>query len=326
MRAIQVQAFGDASNMKLVELDAPAPGKGQVAIRVSHAGINFADVMTRKGLYHRAGPPPLIPGLEVAGEVIALGEGVVTPTIGTRVAARTGTGGYADVAIASSELTYAIPDTIDGPTAASLSTIVPTALLLCDEVARLRPNDTVLINAAAGGVGMVLAQIARLRGADPIIGTVGTAAKRPFAAKYGYDAVFVTDDLASVRDATNGRGVDVVFDSVGGELRAACAELLAPLGRIIAFGNASAEEERTHSAEAMRTQNSGYIGFSMGTLTGSNPARVRRATRDGIQLVAQGDVRVDVTEIYSLGDAATAHERLEQRATTGKLVLTMEDM
>lgn len=324
MRAVQVQAFGDPSNMHLVDIDEPQPGPGQVAIRVSHAGINFADVMTRKGLYHRAGPPPLIPGLEVAGEVIALGEGVVTPTIGTRVAARTGTGGYAEVALASSELTYAIPDTIDGPTAASLSTIVPTALLLCDEVARLRPNDSVLVNAAAGGVGMVLAQIARLRGVDPIIGTVGSAAKQEIAARYGYDAVFLTDDIATVRDATNGRGIDVVFDSIGGTLREQCAELLAPLGRIIAFGNASAEEERTHSAEAMRTQNSGYVGFSMGTLTGSNPATVRRATRDGIQLVASGAVRVDVTETYPLAEAATAHQRLEARATTGKLVLSME--
>lgn len=314
MRAVQVQAFGDPSNMHLVNIDEPQPGPGQVAIRVSHAGINFADVMTRKGLYHRAGLPPLIPGLEVAGEVIALGEEVVTPTIGTRVAARTGTGGYAEVALASSELTYAIPDTIDGP----------TALLLCDEVARLRPNDSVLVNAAAGGVGMVLAQIARLRGADPIIGTVGSADKQEVAARYGYDAVFLTDDIATVRDATNGRGIDVVFDSIGGTLREQCAQLLAPLGRIIAFGNASAEEERTHSAEAMRTQNSGYVGFSMGTLTGSNPARVRRATRDGIQLVASGAVRVDVTETYPLAEAATAHQRLEAWATTGKLVLSME--
>lgn len=325
MRAIQVMAFGDADNMQLVDIPEPVPGKGQVAIRVTHAGINFADVMTRKGLYHRAGPPPLVPGLEVAGEVIALGEGVVTPTVGTRVAARTGTGGYADVALASAELTYAIPDTIDGPTAASLSTIVPTALLLCDEVARLRPDDSVLVNAAAGGVGMVLAQIARLRGADPIIGTVGTPEKRGVAARYGYDAVFVTGDLEKVRDATGGRGVDVVFDSVGGELRQACTELLAPLGRLIAFGNASAAEEHTHSAEKMRTQNSGYIGFSMGTLTGSNPARVRRATRDGIQLVASGAIRVDVTETYPLSQAPTAHQRLESRATTGKLVLSMEE-
>jgi len=324
MRAIQIQAFGDASNMQLVTVDEPTPGPGQVAIRVSHAGINFADVMTRKGLYHRAGPAPLIPGLEVAGVVIALGQGVVTPTVGTRVAARTGTAGYAEVALASAELTYAIPDTIDGATAATLSTIVPTALMLCDEVARLRPNDSVLVNAAAGGVGMVLAQIARLRGADPIIGTVGSAGKRDVAARYGYDAVFVTDDLALVREATNGRGIDVVFDSVGGALRQACTELLAPLGRIIAFGNASAEEERTQSPEAMRTQNSGYIGFSMGTLTGSNPAKVRRATRDGIQLVASGAVRVDVTETYPLADAATAHRRLEERVTTGKLVLSME--
>jgi len=325
MRAIQIQAFGDVSNMQLVTVDTPTPGPGQVAIRVSHAGINFADVMTRKGLYHRAGAPPLIPGLEVAGEVIAVGDGVVTPTVGTRVAARTGTGGYADVALASAELTYAIPDTIDGATAASLSTIVPTALLLCDEVARLRPNDSVLINAAAGGVGMVLAQIARLRGADPIIGTVGVEAKRGVAARYGYDAVFLTDDIDRVAEATNGRGVDVVFDSVGGELRDACTKLLAPLGRLIAFGNASAAQERTHAAETMRTQNSGYVGFSMGTLTGSNPALVRRATRDGIQLVASGAVRIDVTETYPLADAATAHQRLEQRATTGKLVLTMEE-
>ncbi|MEX2533220.1 MAG: zinc-binding dehydrogenase [Nitriliruptoraceae bacterium] len=324
MRAIQIQAFGDPSNMRLVNVDEPTPGPGQVAIRVSHAGINFADVMTRKGLYHRAGPPPLIPGLEVAGEVIALGEGVVTPTIGTRVAARTNTGGYAEVALASSELTYAIPDTVDGPRAASLSTIVPAGLLLCDEVARLRTNDSVLINAAAGGVGMVLAQMARLRGADPIIGTVGSAAKQSIAAGYGYDAVFLTDDIATVRDATNGRGVDVVFDSVGGAVRDACTQLLAPMGRLIAFGNASTEAERTQPAEAMRTQNSGYIGFSMGTLTGSNPAKVRRATRDGIQLVGSGTVRIDVTETYPLAEAATAHQRLEARATTGKLVLAME--
>lgn len=324
MRAMQIDAFGDTTHMRLVERAEPTPGPGQVAIRVTHAGINFADVMTRKGLYHRAGQPPLIPGLEVSGEVIALGEGVVMPTIGTRVAARTGGGGYAEVAIAASELTYAIPDTIDGATAACLSTIVPTAMLLCDEVARLRRNDSVLVNAAAGGVGMMLAQIARLRGADPIFGTVGTAAKRDVAARYGYDAVFLTDEIETVRDATGGRGIDVVFDSVGGALRDACTTLLAPLGRIIAFGNASAEPERTQAAELMRTQNSGYVGFSMGTLSGANPARVRRATRDGIQLVASGALQIDITETYPLAQASTAHQRLEQRLTTGKLVLTME--
>lgn len=323
MRAIELQAFGPPEVLELVERCQPDPGPDEVAIRVSHAGVNFADVMTRRGDYHGVASPPIIPGLEVAGTVAAVGSDVTDVRPGQRVVAFTGTGGYAEVAVAAAVLTFALPDhAMDLAAAAGTTLVSTTATFLVDEVARVRPGDVVLIHAAAGGVGTMLAQLSRLRGARVVLGTVGSRDKAAYARQFGYDAVVLRDGFgAAVDHQTGGLGVDVVFDSVGGRTRAESLTTLRPLGRLVVCGNASGEPESGLDTAHLRTTNRAVLGFSLGSLRRSEPAHVRLVAGRALAEVARGDVRVDITGVLDLADAAEAHRVLESGRSRGKLVL-----
>lgn len=322
MRAVAITRFGPPDVLKVVARPRPAPAAGQVAIDVSHVGVNFADVMTRRGDYHAAGQPPLVAGLEVAGTVSELGEGAEGLQVGQPVAAFTGGGGYADVALARAQLTFPIPEGLAPEVAAAVPTIASTALFLVDEVARLRAGETVLVHGAAGGVGSLVGQLVAQREAALALGTVGSEAKFTYARGCGYtDVVLRERFVEAVGDRTNGRGVDVVFDPVGGEVRADSMDVLAPLGRLVAFGNASATPETVPEGASLRTTNRGVLGFSMGSLVRSEPHRVRDVMGRALTLVADGVLHLDVAEVHELADAADAHTRLESGATQGKLVL-----
>ena len=218
MRAIVINEFGGPDVLKLREISAPQPGPGQVAIQVAYAGVNYAETMARRGGLH-SGLLPFVPGLEVSGHVLALGEGVEGLRIGQPVAALTGNGGYAEVALAPAIFTFPLDissGTVDLMTAAGFPTIVPTAYDLLVHVARLQQGEVVLIHAAAGGVGIIAGQIARHLGAGHVIGTVSTPAKAAYASAFGYNTVILYDDFEqSVRELTNGRGVDIVLEAVG---------------------------------------------------------------------------------------------------------------
>src|SRR6266567_385907 len=186
MKAIAVTAFGGPEVLQLTEVATPRPGQGQVVIRVAYAGVNFAEIMGRRGDYH-ASALPFVPGLEVSGHIHALGEGVEGLAIGQPVAAFTVTGGYADYVAASALLTFPLAEMIDLRTAAAFPTIVPTATALLSEVARLQPGESVLIHAASGGVSR--------------------EEKRAYARSFGYDDVVVQRDfVGQVRELTGGRG------------------------------------------------------------------------------------------------------------------------
>jgi NADPH2:quinone reductase len=323
MRAVVVPEYGPPSVLELREVTDPEPGPGQVAIDVSHAGVNFAEVMARTGAVP-ALKPPFVPGLEVSGRVRSLGPDVDGLAVGDRVAALTVAGGYAEVALADAGLVFAL-DGLDGAItlaeAAAMPTIVPTALALC-ELARVGQGDTVCVQAAAGGVGSIVPQIARHLGATTLIGVVGSIDKREAAKSFGYDHVIERTELeGGVKDLTNGVGVDVLLDSVGGAQRAAAVELLSPLGRLVAFGNASGEQEAQIESAKLRTGNRSVIGFSITALKAASPAKVQQLIRRALQLVKDGHVRVKITHELALDEAAHAHELLGAGSTTGKLVL-----
>jgi NADPH:quinone reductase len=322
MRAVAITRFGPPDVLEVVARPRPAPGAGQVAIDVNHVGVNFADVMTRRGDYHAAGQPPLVPGLEAAGTVAALGEGVEGLEVGQPVAAFTGGGAYADVVLASAQLTFPIPEGLAFEVAAAVPTIATTALFLVDEVARLRAGETVLVHGAAGGVGSLVGQLVAIRGAALALGTVGSEAKVAYARGCGYTDVVLRDGFVeAVGERTEGRGVDVVLDPIGGDVRAHSMDVLAPLGRLVAFGNASATPETVPEGASLRTANRGVLGFSMGSLVRSEPHRVRAVMGRALTLVADGTLHLDVAEVHDLADATDAHTRLESKATQGKLVL-----
>jgi NADPH2:quinone reductase len=286
--------------------------------------------MARRGGLHR-GRLPFIPGLEVSGHIVALGAGVEGLRVGQPVAAFTGAGGYAEVALAHATLTFPLDEagnTVDLQTAAGFPTIVPTAYDLLVRVARLQQGETILIH-AAGGVGMVAGQIARHLGAGLTIGTVSTPEKARYATSFGYDRVMLYHGfLRSARELTKGHGVDIVLEAVGEPIRSQSLAILAPFGRLVIFWNARDDLGRPQDLPltpgAFLTESKAIMGYSIGFLSQTAPHLVAETARRTLPLVAQGQVRIDITDILPLEQAGEAQHRLESRKTTGKLLLRVQ--
>ncbi|KJS53674.1 hypothetical protein VM98_23725 [Streptomyces rubellomurinus subsp. indigoferus] len=323
MRAVRFDSYGGPEVLTLVETAAPEPGPGEVSIDVRYAGVNFAEVMFRRGQF-RPGTPH-VPGLEVTGTVRAVGEGVRTLRPGQRVAALTlAGGGYAEVAVAREQLTVALDgelDAIPAPVAAAFPCNLPVSWAILHEVARVRTGESVLVLAGAGGVGSGAAQIARHLGAGAVYGAVSSPAKAAFAKeRFGYDAVLTYDQLEHrLPELTGGRGVDVLLDSIGGPLRARALDLLAPLGRHVVYGNASQQDHGYEANQLWYTAKT-VAGYNIGGLADQRPELVHGHLREAARLLASGAVRIETTEL-ALEDVAEAHRILERRDSTGKFVL-----
>ncbi|MEN3282198.1 MAG: NADPH:quinone reductase [Solirubrobacteraceae bacterium] len=321
MRAVVVDEFGGPEVLALRDVPEPEPGPGEVAIDVAYVGVNFADVTGRASGY-LVSSLPFVPGLEAAGHVRALGAGVSGLAVGQSVTAMIMAGAYADVVVAQAALTYAVPDGMELRMAAALPIVLPTAHALVHETARLGAGESVLVHGAAGGVGTVVGQIARQANAGAVYGVVSTADKARYALDFGYDEVFLTADFdAQARAATDGRGVDVALDSVGGETWRRSLALLAPFGRLVSFGNAAGEEPWTAGFAALIPNAAGAHAFSISTLSRTAPQVLRPLAERAFALVAEGKVEMPITAEFDLQDAAEAHVLLESRASTGKIVL-----
>lgn len=331
MQAVLINEFGGPEVLKVSEIPTPVPGPGQVAIQVVYAGVNYAETMARRGGLHN-GLLPFVPGLEVAGHVLTLGEGVEGLQVGQPVAALTISGGYAEVALAQAICTFPLDGetgNIDLATAAGFPTIVPTAYDLLVRVARLQKGEGVLIHAAAGGVGTIAGQIARHLGAGLVMGTVSSPQKAAYASKFGYDTVVLYDEFEQrVRELTNGHGVDIVLEAVGEPIRSKSLSILAPFGRLVIFGNASDNAGKVQSMPLepgdFLTENKAIMGYSIGTLSQSAPHLLAMTVHRALDLVAQSQVKIDITDILPLSQASEAHRLLESRGTTGKLLLRVQ--
>ncbi|MEV5313717.1 zinc-binding dehydrogenase [Streptomyces sp. NPDC052610] len=254
MRAVGFRANGGAEVLEELDLPEPVPGAGQVAVRVAFAGVNFAEIQQRRGeLGAPDGPGGVdVPGLEVAGVVVALGAGVSGLEVGEPIAAYLpGFGGYAEVVSADTRFVRSLrteAGVADPAEAAGLPRVYPTAFGVLKDAGRLREGEDVLIHSAAGGVGFAAAQLARELGAGRVYGTVGSAEKIPYAAELGYDEVFLRDGLAErLTEVTGGRGVDLVLDPVGGPIRDQSLAVLAPFGRVVAYGDLGRHQQWTAS-------------------------------------------------------------------------------
>lgn len=263
--------------------------------------------------------PPFVPGLEVAGTVRAIGDGVDDVSVGDRVCALTLTGGYAEVALAEAETTSALSVELDWAVGAALPTIVPTAYALLHPLGRVQPGDRVLVNAAAGGTGMILGQMAKHAGAARVTGVVSSEAKVATAARYGFDDVLIAADAES--GAIAEASFDLVFESVGGSARELARRATAPLGRLLLYGNSGGSPEAELTAASLRNDNVLVGGWSVTTLARTDPALLRTITADAFALVACGAVTLDVRHVFALDDAAEAHRLVESRESTGKVVL-----
>jgi NADPH:quinone reductase len=313
MRAIQVTEFGGPEVLRLVDLPIPEPGDGEVLVRVSRAGINYADTHQRRNEYLAAAELPLVPGAEVAG---------VREDTGERVVAMCGTGGYAEYATAPAALTVPIPDGVDDGTALALVLQGLTAWHLYRTSARVQEGESVVVHAAAGGVGSLAVQLGRAMGAGRVIATASSEEKRALALELGADAAVdaAPEGMAErLIEANGGRRVDVVFEMAGGEVFEQSLTALAPFGRVIAYGNASGEANTVATGRLMR-RSAAVVGFWLMHLVG-RPEMVAEPLADLFARAARGELRAVVGATYPLAEAARAHTDMQARRTTGKLLL-----
>jgi NADPH2:quinone reductase len=323
MKAVVVSSFGGPDVLKFQERHAPVPQANQVVIETAAASVNFADIMARQGRYHGGGQPPFVPGLDVAGTIKSVGREVRHLGVGQRVIAFPLTGSYAEQVVADAVLTYPIPDSIDFETAAAFPTVGVTVYNLLVTMANLQRGESVLIHAAAGGIGTTAVQLAKRLGAGTIIGTVGSAEKARLVKELGVDHVinYREENFADkVKQLTDGRGVDVILDSVAGEVFEQGLSCLARFGRIVLFGHASGKPGRVETTQLHASSRS-VLGYSMGTNRRYRPEVLRDSVEKVIELVATGQLRMVIGRRFALAEAAEAHRWVESRQSTGKVLL-----
>jgi len=320
MQAIRIHETGAAEQMRFEEISVPTPAAGEVRFRVEAAGLNFIDTYKRSGLY--AMPLPFVVGQEAAGVVTAVGTGVTDFRAGDRVATVSANGAYAREAIAPAVQLVRVPAGVTSQLAAAVLLQGMTAHYLACDTWVLKPGDTALIHAAAGGTGLILTQIAKKRGAR-VLATVGNDEKAVLAREAGADAVCVysRENFAdAARAFTGGRGVDVVYDGVGKATFDGSLNSLRPRGMMISFGNASGP---VPPFAPLILSQKGSLYFTRPTLASYTVTAAELQARAGdlFSWIADGSLRVRIGATFPLAQAADAHRALEGRGTTGKVLL-----
>jgi NADPH2:quinone reductase len=342
MRAVQITEFGGPEVLRLAQLAVPEPGRGELLIKVSRAGLNFGDTHQRRNQYIAKHELPVVLGGEVAGTVERTAGGF---EVGERVIALLRTGGYAEYAAAPAARTFRIPDGVSDEDALALLIQGLTAWHLWRTSARLAKGESVVVHSAAGGVGSLLTQLARPMGAARVIATAGSAKRRAEALELGADVAIdpVTDDgeprpgdddvvaeapvdgdgagplTAALIEANGGAPVDVVLDAAGGRIFEQSLAALAPFGRIVAYGNSTREKVAVTNGELLKASRS-VVGFWLMHLLDRRDM-LERPLADLFARAARGELRPRLGGTYPLAEAARAHEDLEARRTTGKLTL-----
>lgn len=326
MKTIVVEQTGSPEVMKLQEVDKPKPATDQVLIRVEAISVNFADIKARQGQYHGvAADAAFTPGLDCAGVVVETGAQVTLFKPGQRVMAFPAGGSYAEFVVAPENLTYPVPDEISSETAAASLTVGITAYNVIQRMARLEKGETILIHAAAGGIGSTAIQLAKLLGASKIIGTVGSDEKIDRAKSFGADEVInyrSVDFVGKVNELTGGKGADVILDTVAGENFEKSLKCLGTFGRIISFGHANdgsvpgiAKTDQLHSS--CRS----VIGYSTGTYRKNRPEFLKEGAEKIIDYLMKDQLKIVISKSFALEDAAEAHAHIESRASIGKILL-----
>ncbi|SDL64357.1 NADPH2:quinone reductase [Lentzea albidocapillata subsp. violacea] len=324
MRTVRYHEHGGPAVLRVEEAERPDPGPGEVLIRAEAIGVNYAEVQRRQG--KPIGGPirlPAAPAGDVAGVVEAVGDGVTSLAVGDRVVAPVRSGAYAEYAVARASMAFPIPENVDAAQATALPSPGETAYHVVVTVGRLQPGETVLINAASGGIGHLAVQIARARGAGRIIGAVGSPAKLDFARSVGADVAvcYGFDDWTQeVAAATGDKGVDLVLETVGNEVLRQSIELTARFGRIVCYGGASGEQPPPISPWDLVDMKS-LQGFNLYALHQDRPEATEAGRKELLRYLATGQVTPAVYARLSLEDAAKAHELMESRAHTGRVVL-----
>ncbi|EID52516.1 quinone oxidoreductase family protein [Saccharomonospora xinjiangensis] len=318
--AIRIQRTGGPDVLDVADVEIGEPGHGKVLVEVSAAGVNYIDTYQRSGLYPV--PLPYTPGLEGAGRIIAVGAGVTGLSVGDRVAWQGSPGSYAEQAVVPAEMAVRIPEGVTDESAAAVMLQGITAHYLTASTHRVREGETVLVHAAAGGVGLLLTQLAKAKGAR-VIGTVSTPEKEQLAREAGADEVIrytERDFVAATREFTGGEGVDVVYDGVGASTYEGSLSCLRPRGLLALFGASSGP---VPPIDPQRLNKGGSLYLTRPTSADYTRSRQEIEWRVGelFDGIANGTLNVRIGARYALADARKAHEDLEGRRTTGKVLL-----
>jgi NADPH2:quinone reductase len=320
MKAIQVNQPGGPEVLQLADLPIPQPKPNEAVVKIAASGVNFIDIYQREGRYNV--PPPFVPGQEGAGVVTSVGPEVKSIKPGDRVAWTTILGSYAEYAAVPGERLVQVPQGVSDQQAAAVMLQGMTAHYLSHDTFPLKPGQTALIHAAAGGVGLLLVQMAHNIGAR-VIGTVSTDEKAKLARQAGADEVILytqTDFEAETKRLTGGKGVDVVYDSVGKTTFEKGLNVLRPRGMMVLFGGSSGA---VPPFDPMQLASKGALYVTRPTLVHytATTEELRARASDVFKMIAEGKLKLRIEHIYPVADAAKAHRDLEGRKTTGKLLL-----
>ena len=324
MRALVCREYGPPESLVIEEHDDPVPGPGQVCIDVAAAGINFPDVLSIAGKYQVKTPTPFIPGNEAAGIVVAIGDGVTRYAVGDKVIINCTGGAFAEKCVAAVETTAPLPDDLSFEQGAGFSVTYGTSAHALRQSANLKPGETVLVLGAAGGVGITAVEIAKAMGAR-VIAAASSEEKLAFARSAGADEAInysTTPLKETVRKLTDGKGADVVYDPIGGELADQAFRATAWHGRYLVIGFASGDIPRFPANIALLKEAS-IVGVWWGTWAMNNPELQRQNMLEMVRLVRTGKLSPRVTESYSLDKFVAAFKAITERRALGKVTLRM---
>ncbi|WP_034759197.1 quinone oxidoreductase family protein [Rossellomorea vietnamensis] len=322
MKAIQFREFGGPDVLKNVDIDMPSPRGREVLIKVHASAVNYADTARREGQYVVKTPLPYIPGAEVSGIVTEVGEDVTRIKKGDRVVAMMDSGGYAEYAMTDERSIIPLPYGLDFKEAAAIPVQGLSAYHILKTLGRLEQGETVLIHAAAGGVGLLAVQLAKRFGAGKVIATASTEEKLRLAEDMGADVlVNYTEEEweKKVLDATSGKGVDLALEMAGGDVFYKTLKCLAHFGRMIIYGVASGEQSRFYPSSLM-AKNQSVTGFFLPPLM-RDTELTQKTLHVIFHYVANGDLKVTVGHVFPLEEAAKVHSLMQGRQTVGKVIL-----
>lgn len=322
MKVIKFEEFGGPEVLKWSDAEKPQSRGSEVLIEVKSSGVNYADTARREGQYVVPTALPYVPGSEVAGVIVETGNDVRNFSKGQRVVALIESGGYSQYVAVDERVLTPVPDNVDFDQAVALPLQGLSAYHILKTMGRLAPGETVLIHAAAGGVGAIAVQLAKIFGASKIIATASTDEKLAHAKKMGATHVVnYSEDgwVEKVKEITEGKGVDVALEMVGGDVFNQTVKCLAPFGRLVIFGAASGQQATFNPGQLMR-KNQSVIGFFLPQIM-RNPELFQQSFKELLGYMASGQLTLTIGGSYPLEEAAQAHQMLQGRKTIGKLVL-----
>lgn len=322
MKAIQFEEYGGPEVLKLIDIEKPEIGPQEVLVEIKAIGVNYADTARREGKYVVPTKLPFIPGAEIAGVIVEVGQNVKSFKPGMRVVSLIESGAYAQYVNVHEMALTEIPDGVEFTDAVALPLQGQTAYHILKTMGRLEEGESVLVHAAAGGVGALSVQLAKLLGAGTVIATASSDEKLAHAKELGADHLVNYTEPGweeKVRALTDGKGVDIILEMVGGEIFQKSFKCLAPFGRVVIFGAASGEQSILNASNLMR-RNQSVIGFFLPQIM-NKPKLYQSSFKELLNFVESGKLKLTIGGVYDLHQAAEVHLLLQGRKTMGKLVL-----